>query len=200
MGRSENSRNRRFTKDYGNVRTEPRHPEKMEDPSLVIYRAMGEAKGHFLVSNGSQTETLVEEAEKKGDFRGALMGWNHEPDAPHFTPRISGGIHLEKGKATAWLSILRADDFDPTVSTRKFYDYAALYPGFGRCITTYRGDGTPLPSFVGDPFVVPLQGEGAALVPWMWQRLNEQNRISLALKVIDPDTGKSEIFLENKYT
>lgn len=199
MGRSENSRNRVFTKDYGNVRAEPLHPGKVEDPSLVIYRAMGEAKGHYVVSNGAHTESLVEAAEKKGDFHGALAGWSHEPDAPHFTPRIAGGITLKGGHAGGWLAIIKPDPLQPEVSVRRFHDFAALAPGYGWCITTYRGEGTPLPPFVGDPFAVPLQGEGEQLVPWVWQRLNEANRISLALKRIDPATGKSEILLENKY-
>lgn len=199
MGRIENSRNRYFTKDYGNVRTQPRDPEKVKDRSLVIYRAMGEVGRRYLVSNGAQTETLLEAAAAGANYQQALRRWAHEPDAPHFTPRISGGIEIEDGGAWGWLSIIRADRFDQSLSMRNFYELPPFSAGYGWCLSTYRGEGTPLPSFLGDPFVVPLKGEGAELVPWIWNRLNEKNRISLALKIIDPETGAAEILLENKY-
>jgi len=199
MGRSDNSRNRIFTAEKGVLKTEPFNPAKVEDPSLVIYKAMGEVSGHYLVSNGDHTETLIKEIKKGGTYRDALNKRIHEPDEPNWTPRIAGGTILDNGKGSAWLGILRSDPFNTSNSHRFYFEYPELHPGLGWCITTYKGDGTPLPSYQGEPIPLPLSGERDALIAWIWPRLNEQNRISLALKIIDPVTGESEILIENKY-
>ena len=199
MGRSENSRNRLFVREGKTVRTEPFDGSKMEDPSLVIYTAMDEVNGHYVVTNGDHTEAICKAIRGGGDDREALGRCRHEPDAPHYTPRIAGGVYLNAGAAMAWLAIVRANPFDAERSNRSYFEYSAIAPGFGWCISTYRGDGTPLPAFTGEPFLLPLQGDVEELANWMWYRLNEANRISLALKIIDPDTGESETRLINKH-
>ena len=75
MGRSENSRNRVFTLTEDGIKTEAYDPSKMKDPSLIIYhpvRTMGDA---LVVTNGDQTDTILE----KGCFRKALMTREYEP-------------------------------------------------------------------------------------------------------------------------
>jgi len=199
MGRSENSRNRIFVREGPRVRTEACDPARLGDPSLVIYTAMTEAGQDYLVTNGDQTDTLAETLQAGGTWQDALRTRAHEPDEPNWTPRISGGLRLGEGPL-AWLSIVKADPFDPAHSLRFFFEYDRLEPGYGRCITTYRSDGTPLPPYSGEPMLVPLYGEVSNLAHDVWQRLNEQNRISLALKLIDPATGASETEVINKYS
>ena len=89
MGRSVNSRNRIFAIEPDGIRTEAHDPALLEDPSLIIYhpvRTMGDA---LVVTNGDQTDTIVE----AGDFRAGCMQREYEPDAPNFTPRISGLLY-----------------------------------------------------------------------------------------------------------
>ncbi len=201
MGRSENSQNRVFVREGETVRTEPFLAEKMEDPSLVIYTAMNVAGGHHIVSNGNHTDALCRVLGSGGDHQEALRSVAHEPDEPHFTPRIAGGLRPESpvdGSVLAWLGIVKADPFGPERSQRFFYEFSGLAPGYGWCITTYRGDGTPLPSFTGEPFVLPLQGDGNELLGWIWYRLNERTRVSLALKIVGPGPDGGKILIVNK--
>ena len=198
MGRSENSRNRVFVQEGKIVRTEPFDGAKMEDPSLVIYTAMNELEGHYLVSNGDHTDVLFNALTAGKDHREALGQCKHEPDEPHYTPRIAGGFHLESGAISAWLAIIRSSPFDARDSIRSFFEYERIAPGFGWCISTYRGDGSPLPPFEGEPKLLPLPGNGEDISMWVWNRLNESNRIALALKVIDPETRESETKIINK--
>lgn len=195
MGRSENSRNRRFVSDGCRLRTEPIHPGKMELPELVIYSAMDEHEHHLIVTNGDHTDTVMEALAAGGDSRLALRTREREPDAPHFTPRIAGGI--DTAAETAWLAILRADPFDSARTLRAFYEYEALPPGFGWCLTTYAGDGEPLPSFSGAPYPVPLQGAGGDLAERMWALLHPENRVALALKSAGKGRGPSKIRIIN---
>ena len=78
MGRSFNSRNRIFALTDDGIRTEAHDPALVEDPSLIIYhpvRAMGDA---LVVTNGDQTDTIVE----KGDFRAGCMAPASGPAVP----------------------------------------------------------------------------------------------------------------------
>ena len=58
MGRSENSRNRVFSEAGSRVYTEAFEPEKLSDPSLIIYNAVLEHEGRLIVTNGDQTDTV----------------------------------------------------------------------------------------------------------------------------------------------
>ena len=118
MGRSENSRNRVFVAEGGELRTEPADPSRVADPSLIIYDAMLELPGVFLVSNGDQTRTACEVMEAGGRFEDALEMREREPDAPNYTPRISGVIDLRLGDAVFALSILKANAADPALTDR----------------------------------------------------------------------------------
>jgi IMP cyclohydrolase len=201
MGRSENSRNRVFeTSQGGTLRTCPADPSKVQDPSLVIYEAMLEKGPHFIVSNGDQTRTIHQMLNiDTNGFETGCFARNREPDAPNFTPRISGMITLDRSEAFFRLSILKANAAQPERSDRNFYYKEAIQPGFGFLITTYMGDGNPLPSFQGEPIEIPLEGSTNDILKTYWENLHQDNRISLALKSIDPKTGKSDIQLINRY-
>lgn len=198
MGRSENSRNRVFVADGGELRTEAADPAKLADPSLILYEAMLELPGLFLVGNGDQTRTAYDVLEAGGRFEDALEMREREPDAPNYTPRISGLLDLRLGEPSVALSILKASPADPSRTDRATFRPAPPPPGFGLGLTTYQGDGDPLPSFRGEPLWVPLAGGAEAVADAYWAALDAENRVSLAVKEIAA-TGKSRIVLRNRF-
>ncbi len=198
MGRSENSRNRVFVADGGELRTEAADPAKVADPSLIIYEAMLELPGLFLVSNGDQTRTAFDVIEAGGRFEDALEMREREPDAPNYTPRITGLIDLRLREAAFALSILRANGADPSLTDRTTFRPAAPPPGLGLGLTTYQGDGVPLPSFRGDPLWLPLAGSVEAVADAYWDALDRTNRVALAVKEIQP-SGTSRLVLRNRF-
>jgi IMP cyclohydrolase len=197
MGRSAHSRNRRFVATGPELRTEPVDPAGVEDPSLIIYEAMLELPGCYLVTNGDQTRTLRDGLEKGESFESALRSREREPDAPNFTPRISGLLDLRAG-STVWLSLLRADPVDPSRTVRTTFELAPPPAGLGRGLTTYRGDGSPLPSFCGEPTWLPLAGDAEAVLDAYWNALDSDNRVALAVKRV-PSTGPARLHVRNRF-
>ena len=199
MGRSANSRNRVFAQYGDEVKTEPYDAGKVEDPSLIIYSPVKRVGTDIIVTNGDQTDS-IEEALKAGVcFRRALQKRTFEPDAPNYTPRISGVLHLEKGEYTYELSILKWADGKGKKCNRFFFLYAAVY-GVGHFIHTYEGDGNPLPSFTGEPERVSIPNDLQEFAEEIWDGLDEDNKISLYCRSIELKTGKEESVLINKYT
>jgi hypothetical protein len=200
MGRSENSRNRVFQREGAVLRTEAADPAKMKDPSLVIYEAMLESGHDYIVSNGDQTRTVYQSLlGGRGSFETALVSRDREPDAPNYTPRITGMISLGAGVPFFRFSILKANACDPLLSDRNFFYREAIASGSGLLLTTYQGDGSPLPSFSGEPVAVPMLGAPETILEHYWQHLDSDNKVALALKVIDPQTGESSILVKNKH-
>ncbi len=200
MGRSDNSRNRRFVaEEGGSLRTEPVDTSKVADPSLIIYEAMLELPGIYLVSNGDQTRTLFETLRAGGTFEAALATRGREPDAPNYTPRISAMLNLTSQPGEVALSILKANPADPALTDRFTYRPAPPPPGLGYCLTTYAGDGKPLPSFSGEPLLVPCMEDAEAMLDLYWNALDAENRISLAVKRIPIDGGRGHILVRNRF-
>ena len=197
MGRSENSRNRVLQERGTTVRTAAADPAKLEDPSLVIYTAMREIPGHYLVTNGDHTDALGEGITAGRSFAGVLSDCRHEPDGPHWTPRIAGDTAIADGTVRLHLAILKADPFDPARTMHEFFQYEDCPPGFGWCVTTYRGNRNPLPSFTGEPYLMPLGDAVESLADTIWNHLNNENRVALAVKAIDPKGGPSNVVLRN---
>ena len=203
MGRSPNSRNRVFVADDdGSLRTEAADPSTMKDPSLVIYRAMAEDDRDFVVSNGHQTDTIMDAIISWFGLNEALLEWKYEPDEPNFTPRISGIVSVKQGTPSgiyAAISILRKSPFGDHCD-RASYEYEALPAGLGYCVTTYMGDGDPLPSFKDEPYLLPIDGWHVdEITQTFWDALNRDNRVSLAVKMIDLENGQSQLHVINKY-
>jgi len=199
MGRSEHSRNRHFSLEGVTLRTEPVDPEKVDDPSLIIYEAMLELGARFLVSNGDQTRTLYEGLERGEAMRCALTVREREPDAPNYTPRITGMLDLGGSDPEISLSILKANKIDPAYSDRNYFYPQEPSAGFGYGLTTYEGDGNPLPSFSGDPLVLPLEQSADETIEAYWNALDAENKISIAVKEISLDGANSRVILRNKY-
>lgn len=200
MGRSENSRNRRFVADGGTLRTEPVDASRLADPSLVIYEAMLELPGVYLVSNGDQTRSVRDALVAGGRFEDALATREREPDAPHYTPRISAFLDLRGAAPALALSILRASPADPAQTDRTTFRPAPPPPGLAIGLTTYEGDGDPLPSFRGDPLWLPLEGAPEEVLEAYWRALDPANRVALAVKRIPAGGGASEIRVRNRHS
>jgi IMP cyclohydrolase len=199
MGRSENSRNRQFVAQGGVLRTQAFDASRVVDPSLIIYEAMLELPGVQLLTNGDQTRTIHDALLRGGTFEAALETRAHEPDAPHYTPRISGILDLRASAPRVTLSILRANPLDAQQSDRSFFQLAAPAAGFGRGITTYAGDGNPLPSFSGEPLLLPCEGRGGDILERYWGALDRDNRISLAVKTVNADGSCRELLVKNRH-
>ena len=185
MGRSANSRNRVFVTRGDDIMTEPFDATAVEDARLIIYRAMCQCAGHYLVSNGAHTDTLASYITQGGSALEALRTHQHEPDTPHWTPRIAGGLTLNKGHQQAWLAMIKADPTAANHSLWHYFEYAECTPGSGFGITTYAGDAHPLPSYQGEPMLLPLGGKHEGLAARYWDFLDADNRVALVCRSID---------------
>ena len=178
MGRSENSRNRVFVKTEDGIRTEAHDPAKLSDPSLIIYHPVRTMGRDLVVTNGDQTDTICEH----GDFRRGLMTREYEPDEPNWTPRISTIIHAD---GTFEMSILKHKDGR---CLREFFCYEGCDEDKAYFISTYQGDGTPLPTFAGEPMEVSVPSPEE-----VWDALNADNKVSLYANV----NGEVKLFNKN---
>ncbi len=197
MGRSENSRNRIFVPTEDGIRTQAHDPSKMTDPSLIIYHPVRQAGRGLVVTNGDQTDTVRDYLLEGKTFAQALHTREFEPDAPNYTPRVSG---LLSPDGSFQLSILKSADGDPGCCCRYFYHYDRPLPGEGRFIHTYMGDGDPLPSFQGEPERVILDAPGAEeLADRMWAALNGENKVSLFVRYAALADGTCQDVIHNKH-
>ena len=199
MGRSPNSQNRRFVAAGTTLRTEPVDATQVANPSLIIYEAMLELPGIYLVSNGDQTRTLYETLRSGGTFDAALATRDREPDPPNYTPRISAMLDLRASPGAILLSLLKANPANPELTDRFTYRPAVPPAGLGVGLTTYMGDGSPLPSFHGDPLLLPCQGAATQVLDTYWQALDPEYRVALAVKHIPSGKERSEILIRNRF-
>ncbi len=197
MGRSENSRNRIFTEKNGEVFTEPFDASKVQDPSLIIYAAIRSYENKLIVTNGNQTDTIYDSLANGGCFCKALKTREFEPDAPNFTPRISGMLVFGDNDFTYKMSILKSIDAEGSDCARYTFDYPSV-AGLGHFIHTYVCDGNPIPTFQGEPERVAIDNDIDAFTEKLWNALDEQNKISLYVRYVDLATGEAENRLINK--
>lgn len=197
MGRSNNSRNRIFTEKDGEVFTEPFDASKVEDPSLIIYAAIRSYKNSLVVTNGNQTDTIVDGLEKGLSFSESLKSREFEPDSPNFTPRISGIINFDGGDFDYEMSILKSADDKGSECNRYTFSYKPL-AGLGHFIHTYVCDGTPIPTFQGEPERIAIPDDIDEFTDKLWNNLDADNKISLYVRYVDLDGGKTENRLINK--
>ena len=198
MGRSVNSRNRVFTATEDGIKTEAFDPSLLTDPHLIIYSPVRVLGNKTIVTNGDQTDTIYELMDKQMTFEQSLRCREFEDDAPNYTPRISGIMHVENSTYNYAMSILKSDDGDPASCERHTYTYTNPKAGVGRFIHTYMGDGSPLPSFEGEPEKVEIKGDIDTFTNEVWTSLNEDNKVSLFVRYIDIATGAYETRIVNK--
>ena len=198
MGRSSNSRNRVFVTEGEGIRTEAFDPSKLEDPSLIIYAPVRVLGKDTIVTNGDQTDTIYEGMDKGLTFEQSLRSREFEPDAPNYTPRISGVMHVEDGQYDYSMSILKSNNGDPSCCNRYTFSYDKPVAGEGHFIHTYMHDGNPLPSFSGEPKLVDIPNDMDAFTDMVWNSLNENNKVSLFVRFIDIATGEYKTKIVNK--
>ena len=194
MGRSENSRNRVFEEVDEGIRTRAFDPAKLADPSLIIYAPVRVIDGKTIVTNGDQTDTVYDFLAEGKTFEDALRTRTFEPDAPNFTPRISGVVEGFDYK----LSILKSNRGDESSTRRYFFEYSNPKAGEGHFIHTYQCDGNPIPSFEGEPAPVVIHGDIDEFTNEIWNNLNADNKVSLFTRFIDVASGKTESRIINK--
>lgn len=198
MGRSVNSRNRIFVTEGEGIRTQAFDPSKLVDPSLVIYAPVRVHGNDMIVTNGDQTDTIYEGLEKGLTFEQALRSREYEPDGPNYTPRISGLVHFAENRFDFIMSILKSNDGDPSCCNRYTFSYDNPAPGQGRFLHTYMHDGDPLPSFMGEPKKVAIEGDIDSFAGMLWESLNQENKVSLFVRFIDIASGTYETRIFNK--
>ena len=198
MGRSENSRNRIFVKDGEGIRTEAFDPSKLEDPSLIIYAPVRVLGNKTIVTNGDQTDTIYDLMDKQYTFEQALRTREFEPDAPNYTPRISGVLHFDNGSFNYAMSILKSNNGNPEAYNRYTFAYENPVAGEAHFIHTYMGDGNPLPSFEGEPTLVDVPDNMEDFADLVWNNLNNDNKVSLFVRYINIEDGSYETKIINK--
>ena len=196
MGRSANSRNRVFVERDNALFTEPFDASKVEDPSLIIYAALRRYENKLIATNGDQTDTIYDGIKAGKGFAEALRAREFEPDAPNFTPRISGMITFGKGDFTYEMSILKSAD-EKGSCARYTFSYPSV-AGLGHFIHTYVCDGNPIPTFQGEPERVKIGNDIDEFTNSLWNALDKDNKISLYVRYIDLETGAEDNRLINK--
>lgn len=196
MGRSENSRNRVFVKTGETLKTEPFDVSKVSDPSLIIYNAVRKTEKSLIVTNGDQTDTVYNLMSEGKSFKESLETREFEPDAPNFTPRISGILYFENG-FNYEMSILKSIDENGSDCCRYTYSYPSV-AGLGHFIHTYNRNGDPLPTFTGEPHRISIKNNIEEFAGEIWESLNADNKISLYVRYTDIETGKYTDKIINK--
>ena len=208
MGRSTGSRNRRLVHEPdGSVRVvvaDAATGVQRGDPSLLLYRALcavrhGDGRVTHVVGNGDQTDTIAAGVSGGESFMAAFSRRDVEPDPPHYTARIAGALTV--GGAVGGpgeLAIVKTTGGEPPGSSHQHFCYHRMRPGWGYCITTYEGDGSPLPPFAGEPFPLPVADEPRRAVTELWELLDRDNRVAAAAKFIDLYGGAVRIELINR--
>ena len=197
MGRSVNSRNRIFDVYGDDIRTKAFDESLLNDPSLIIYSPVKVFGDNVIVTNGDQTDTIYEYLKTGKSFEDALYTRTFEPDAPNFTPRISGLIEL-KDRLKLKLSILKSDEGDENQTLRFFYNYDNVKAGEGFLIHTYKENSDPLKSFEGEPKKIQISGDIDEFSEKLWNSLDSENKISLAVRYINLETGEYIQVIKNK--
>lgn len=198
MGRSSNSRNRVFVEEGEGIRTEAFDPSKLEDPSLIIYAPVRVLGNTTIVTNGDQTDTVYDGMKAGESFEESLRCREFEPDAPNYTPRISGILNVADGKFDYAMSILKSNNGNPECCNRYTFTYDNPIAGEGHFIHTYMQDGDPLPSFEGEPTLVDMDDNIDSFTASVWSHLNPDNKVSLFVRFIDIATGEYETRIVNK--
>ncbi len=197
MGRSANSRNRIFAQEGDCVYTRTFDISKVEDPSLIIYAALRSFENQLIVTNGDQTDTVYDALSAGKSFEDALAQREFEPDAPNFTPRISGLLTFENGDFSYKMSILKSGDPEGCFCNRFFYYYTAQ-PGLGHFLHTYDCDGSPIPPFQGEPERIAIDDNIDSMTENLWQSLDSENKISLYVRYVNLKSGEITNRMKNK--
>jgi IMP cyclohydrolase len=197
-GRSASSQARRLTWEDSTLWTKPTDEKTLSTGAveLLIYPAVMLGPAGLAVSNGRQTEdiarTLRPGARARGALGEALKSWTYEPDAPIYTPRISGCLGPGEGSGLAILS--RTPNGG---EARRFYALPAFKKGRGLLLTTYSGpDRRLVPAFTGAPRPVRLRRRTAQeMAEAVYSALGPSHgrkdyRVAVACLFVGPGDGR----------
>jgi len=200
MGRSENSRNRIFAEEGNGIRTQAFDESKLEDPSLIIYAPVRVLDDKTIVTNGDQTDTIYDLMSSGKTFEESLRTREFEPDAPNYTPRISGIVKVQNGGFNFAMSILKSACGNPDSCQRYTFAYENPVSGEGRFIHTYKCNENPLPSFEGEPKPVEIGNDSIDIfADKLWTALNNDNKVSLFVRYINLETQQADSRIINKH-
>jgi IMP cyclohydrolase len=199
MGRSENSRNRVFIAEGEGIRTQAHDPAKLTDPSLVIYTPVRVLGYQFIVTNGDQTDAICDFIARGDTFENALRARSFEPDAPIYTPRISGIVTRWGNDFSYKMALLKSDGGDPSTCLRYFFEVQTPQPGRGHLLHTYRGTGDVPAAFVGEPETVSIGSDVDEVAESIWNGLNAENRVALFVRFLRLSDGQKQTRIINKY-
>ncbi|MBN2264398.1 MAG: hypothetical protein JW775_01165, partial [Candidatus Aminicenantes bacterium] len=149
-GRSPSSQARKLVLRDGGIWVQPTDEATLKQGrvELLVYPAVLFSRAGLAVSNGRQTGDIHGRLALGASAAGlaeALKAWDFEPDAPIFTPRISGCL----AAGVAALSVIKRG---PAGETLRNYFEIGLRPGEGRLVSTYEGpNADPPPVFRGEP-------------------------------------------------
>jgi IMP cyclohydrolase len=205
-GRSPSSQARKLVHRDGGIWVQPTDEDvlKKGNVALLVYPALLFGQAGVAVSNGKQTadilDVLVEGDAPVVILSKVLAAWDYEPDAPIFTPRISGCLV----RGAAGLSVVRRGAAGETL--RSYFE-VPLREGEGRIVSTYEGPNRePLPCFEGEPRRMALAGttpretaEDAyrALAP---SAPDKDFRVSVACVFVSlSDPGRIELHILNRH-
>ena len=177
------------------------HPfdaSKVSDPSLIIYSPVKKVGKKLVVTNGNQTDTIVDFLNAGKTFEEALETREFEPDVPNFTPRISAMLDFEGGYKYK-MNILKSADENGSACNRYTYSYTPV-AGLGHFIHTYNKDGNPIPTFTGEPERINILNSIDAFTNKIWNNLNADNKISLYVRYVSLKSGRATVRMINKNT
>ncbi len=207
-GRSLSSQARKLayqeTGRYVSVRPTDETVVHQGNRDLLIYPAIAfEHNLHgVIVSNGQQTDAISRKflslnAEPFSVLAHALESWSYEPDAPHFTPRISGFLDSVYG----YLCIQKKEQDG---LSRAYFSFP-LVRGKGKLLATYTGKNVdPLPSFQGEPFDMILEEACAQeLAADVYHSLEPRNkeddfRVAVCAVYFSPVKRKQDVAIINR--
>lgn len=200
MGRSASSRNRVFVEAGEGIKTQAFDPSTLlVAPELIIYSPVRVLGTSTIVTNGDQTDTVFDGMSEGKTFEESLRVRKYEHDEPNYTPRISGIMNFADGTFDYQMSILKSNNGNPDAVNRYTYSYENPVAGEAHFIHTYMHDGSPLPSFEGEPKWVGIETNDIdEFTNMVWSNLNEDNKVSLFVRFIDITTGKYDTRIVNK--
>lgn len=178
MGRSQSSKARIFAKSGDDLIIKLVNQDKDFDSSLILYSPLRVCGKNIIITNGDQTDTIYDFLNESKTFEQALRTREYEPDAPHYTPRISAVITPSGYKQSI---LKRAGKF--------FFEYE-FTAGKGHLIHTYNNDvmrDKILPSFMGEPREIKICDDINLFADSLWAELSDDYRVALYVRFYEPD-------------
>lgn len=198
MGRSASSRARKFARRGDDVVINYTSDKDPDHAELIIYSPLRVLGSRIIVTNGDQTDTVYDALVLGGNFESALRTRCFEPDPPHFTARISGLVTVNEGVPAFELSILKAGDPEGKTCVRNFFCYEEER-GVGHYIHTYMGGTDVLKTYEGEPVKIEITDDIDAFTETVWNGIDDDNKVALYVRFVDPSTMNYTDRLINKH-